>query len=76
MQLYPFNTDPFVKYINLMNNQRVKIGRQTNARTVPAEIVLIGDKETNEHQKAERKLVGDGNGSSVLASSICYVCCP
>jgi hypothetical protein len=27
----------FVKHINLTNNKRVKIGRQTNARTVPAE---------------------------------------
>ena len=31
------NEDSFVKHINLTNNQRVKIRRQTNARTVPAE---------------------------------------
>jgi hypothetical protein len=37
--------------------------------TVPAEIVSKGDKETNEHRKAERKSVRDGNGSGVL---ICF----
>jgi hypothetical protein len=34
---YPLNTDLFVKHINLTNNQRVKIGRQTETQTVPAE---------------------------------------
>jgi len=29
--LYPGNADSFVKRINLTNNRRVKIGRQTNA---------------------------------------------
>ena len=35
--LCPLNIDLFVKHINLTDNERVKIGRQTNARTVPAE---------------------------------------
>jgi hypothetical protein len=37
LYLYLLNADAFVKHISLTNNQHVKIGRQTNARTVPAE---------------------------------------
>jgi FHA domain len=34
---YTPNTDSFIKHINLINNQRVEIGRQANARNIPAE---------------------------------------
>jgi hypothetical protein len=37
LYLYQPNANSFVKYINLTNNQRVEIGRQTNTRTVPTE---------------------------------------
>ena len=39
LYLYQPNADSFrfVKHINLTNNQRVVIGRQANARTIPAE---------------------------------------
>jgi len=41
---YALNPNSFVKPVNLTNNKRVKIGRQTNARTirVPAENTLFG----------------------------------
>src|ERR1700733_10279237 len=37
LYLYQPNADSFVKHINLTNNQRVEIGRQTSARTFPTE---------------------------------------
>jgi len=37
LYLCPLNADSFVKHINLTNNQLVKISRQTNTHTVPAE---------------------------------------
>jgi hypothetical protein len=37
LYLYQPNADSFVRRINLTNNQRVEIGRQSNARTFPAE---------------------------------------
>ncbi|KAH8113813.1 SMAD/FHA domain-containing protein [Phellopilus nigrolimitatus] len=35
--LYSLNDSSIPKHISLLNNQRVKIGRQTNAKTVPGE---------------------------------------
>jgi hypothetical protein len=34
--IYLLNANSFIKHINLPNNQHIKIGRQTNARTDPA----------------------------------------
>lgn len=53
LYLYPLNADAFVKHINLTNNQRVKIGRQTNARTVPAEGNGYFDSKVLSRQHAE-----------------------
>jgi pSer/pThr/pTyr-binding forkhead associated (FHA) protein len=53
LYLYPLNADSFVKHINLTNNQRVKIGRQTNARTVPAENNGYFDSKVLSRQHAE-----------------------
>jgi hypothetical protein len=53
LYLYPLNADAFVKHINLTNNQRVKIGRQTNARTVPAENNGYFDSKVLSRQHAE-----------------------
>lgn len=53
LYLYPLNADSFVKHINLTNNQRVKIGRQTNARTVPAETNGYFDSKVLSRQHAE-----------------------
>jgi len=50
LYLYPLNADSFVKHMNLTNNQCVKIGWQTNARTVPAENNGYSDSEVlNQH---------------------------
>ncbi|KAF7981923.1 hypothetical protein HWV62_30687 [Athelia sp. TMB] len=53
LYLYPLNADSFVKHINLTNNRRVKIGRQTNARTVPAENNGYFDLKVLSRQHAE-----------------------
>jgi hypothetical protein len=48
----PFHTDSFVKHISL-TNQRVKISRQTTARTVPAENNGYFDSKVLSRQHAE-----------------------
>jgi hypothetical protein len=53
LYLYLLNADSCVKHINLTNNQRVKIGRQTNARTVPAENNGYFDSKVLSRQHAE-----------------------
>ncbi|KZP08408.1 hypothetical protein FIBSPDRAFT_761441 [Athelia psychrophila] len=53
LYLYPLNADSFVKHINLTNNQGVKTGRQTNARTVPAENNGYFDSKVLSRQHAE-----------------------
>ena len=53
LYLYPLN-DTFVpKHISLVANQRVKIGRQTNAKTVPAERNGYFDSKVLSRQHAE-----------------------
>lgn len=53
LYLYPLN-DTFVpKHIALVGNQRVKIGRQTNAKTVPAERNGYFDSKVLSRQHAE-----------------------
>ncbi|KAI6132396.1 hypothetical protein EV401DRAFT_1917556 [Pisolithus croceorrhizus] len=53
LYLYPLN-DTFVpKHIALIGNQRVKIGRQTNAKTVPAERNGYFDSKVLSRQHAE-----------------------
>ncbi|KAG1733376.1 uncharacterized protein EDB91DRAFT_643069 [Suillus paluster] len=53
LYLYPLN-DTFVpKHISLHNGQRVKIGRQTNAKTVPAERNGYFDSKVLSRQHAE-----------------------
>jgi len=53
LYLYPLN-DTFVpKHISLHSGQRVKIGRQTNAKTVPAERNGYFDSKVLSRQHAE-----------------------
>jgi len=49
----PLNADYFFNPINFTNDQRVKIGRQTNACTVPAEDNGDFDSKVLSRQHAE-----------------------
>lgn len=63
LYLYPLN-DTFVpKHIALIGGQRVKIGRQTNAKTVPAERNGYFDSKVLSRQHAE---VWEDNGKVSL----------
>jgi hypothetical protein len=53
LHLYPLNDSFIPKHITLLNGQRVKIGRQTNAKTVPAERNGYFDSEVLSRQHAE-----------------------
>ena len=53
LYLYPLNDSFVPKHISLANNQRVKIGRQTNAKTVPAERNGYFDSKVLSRQHAE-----------------------
>ena len=53
LYLYPLNDSFNPKHISLVNNQRVKIGRQTNAKTVPAERNGYFDSKVLSRQHAE-----------------------
>ncbi|KAI0077601.1 hypothetical protein K474DRAFT_1661536 [Panus rudis PR-1116 ss-1] len=53
LYLYPLNDSFIPKHISLANNQRVKIGRQTNAKTVPAERNGFFDSKVLSRQHAE-----------------------
>lgn len=53
LYLYPLNDSFVPKHIALLPNQRVKIGRQTNAKTVPAERNGYFDSKVLSRQHAE-----------------------
>ncbi|KAI0777539.1 hypothetical protein BD413DRAFT_467114 [Trametes elegans] len=53
LYLYPLNDSFNPKHISLVNNQRVKIGRQTNAKTVPQERNGYFDSKVLSRQHAE-----------------------
>ncbi|OBZ78501.1 hypothetical protein A0H81_02129 [Grifola frondosa] len=53
LYLYPLNESFVPKHISLINNQRVKIGRQTNAKTVPGERNGYFDSKVLSRQHAE-----------------------
>ncbi|EKM56851.1 uncharacterized protein PHACADRAFT_254197 [Phanerochaete carnosa HHB-10118-sp] len=53
LYLYPLNDSFIPKHISLASNQRVKIGRQTNAKTVPAERNGYFDSKVLSRQHAE-----------------------
>jgi hypothetical protein len=53
LYLYPLNDSFLNKHISLLNNTRVKIGRQTNAKTVPAERNGFFDSKVLSRQHAE-----------------------
>ncbi|KZT20899.1 hypothetical protein NEOLEDRAFT_1140250 [Neolentinus lepideus HHB14362 ss-1] len=53
LYLYPLNDSFSPKHISLANGQRVKIGRQTNAKTVPAERNGYFDSKVLSRQHAE-----------------------
>ena len=53
LYLYPLNDSFAPKHIALIPQQRVKIGRQTNAKTVPAERNGYFDSKVLSRQHAE-----------------------
>jgi hypothetical protein len=53
LYLYPLNDSFVPKHISLAGGQRVKIGRQTNAKTVPAERNGFFDSKVLSRQHAE-----------------------
>ena len=53
LYLYPLNESFVPKHISLVGGQRVKIGRQTNAKTVPAERNGYFDSKVLSRQHAE-----------------------
>ena len=53
LYLYPLNDSFVPKHIALLPQQRVKIGRQTNAKTVPAERNGYFDSKVLSRQHAE-----------------------
>lgn len=53
LYLYPLNDSFVPKHISLLHNQRVKIGRQTNAKTAPAERNGFFDSKVLSRQHAE-----------------------
>lgn len=70
LYLYPLN-DTFVpKHIALVAGQRVKIGRQTNAKTVPAERNGYFDSKVLSRQHAE--VWEDGGKVRPISSPLLY----
>jgi hypothetical protein len=68
LYLYPLN-DTFVpKHIALVGGQRVKIGRQTNAKTVPAERNGYFDSKVLSRQHAE---IWEENGKVRASFILC-----
>src|SRR5277367_2969164 len=68
LYLYPLNDSFIPKHIALLHSQRVKIGRQTNAKTVPAERNGYFDSKVLSRQHAEvweenNKVRGTGQGT-------------
>ncbi|KAI0826980.1 hypothetical protein BC628DRAFT_1434503 [Trametes gibbosa] len=59
LYLYPLNDTFIPKHISLASNQRVKIGRQTNAKTIPQERNGFFDSKVLSRQHAE---VWEDNG--------------
>lgn len=53
LYLYPLNDSFIPKHIALSNQQRVKIGRQTSAKTIPAERNGYFDSKVLSRQHAE-----------------------
>jgi hypothetical protein len=53
LYLYPLNDSFVPKHISLAGGQRIKIGRQTNAKTVPAERNGFFDSKVLSRQHAE-----------------------
>jgi hypothetical protein len=53
LYLYPLNESFVPKHISLAHNQRVKIGRQTNAKTAPGERNGFFDSKVLSRQHAE-----------------------
>jgi hypothetical protein len=53
LYLYPLNDSFVPKHISLLHNQRVKIGRQTNAKTAPGERNGYFDSKVLSRQHAE-----------------------
>lgn len=53
LYLYPLNETFVPKHISLVGGQRVKIGRQTNAKTVPGELNGYFDSKVLSRQHAE-----------------------
>lgn len=53
LYLYPLNDSFIPKHISLLHNQRVKIGRQTNAKTAPGERNGYFDSKVLSRQHAE-----------------------
>jgi hypothetical protein len=53
LYLYPLNDSFVPKHVTLLHNQRVKIGRQTNVKTVPAERNGYFDSKVLSRQHAE-----------------------
>ncbi|KAJ7594070.1 hypothetical protein C8J56DRAFT_427278 [Mycena floridula] len=53
LYLYPINDSFIPKHISLLHNQRVKIGRQTNAKTTPGERNGFFDSKVLSRQHAE-----------------------
>ena len=53
LYLYPLNDSFVPKHISLLHSQRVKIGRQTNAKTAPGERNGYFDSKVLSRQHAE-----------------------
>lgn len=70
LYLYPLNNTFVPKHIALIGGQRVKIGRQTNAKTVPAERNGYFDSKVLSRQHAE---VWEENGK-VHSSDLIIFC--
>lgn len=71
LYLYPLNDSFVPKHISLLHNQRVKIGRQTNAKTAPGERNGYFDSKVLSRQHAEvweegSKVSLDANTSVLL----------
>ena len=66
LYLYPLNDSFIPKHISLAGGQRVKVGRQTNAKTVPAERNGYFDSKVLSRQHAE---VWEENGKVSFNSS-------
>ena len=78
LYLYPLNDSFIPKHISLFGGQRVKIGRQTNAKTVPAERNGYFDSKVLSRQHAE---VWEENSKvrglfSLESAPLCCLCHP